>query len=83
MEFLIYFKRLFLCTLNDAFQFRVLLGSKKKNNRWITLGQKTTFKGKQGVYVLSKISKCPVIKSYCLHYCGMLRRVIRRAKLLF
>lgn len=37
---------------------------KQKNNKWITLGIKTTFKRKPGVYVLSKISKCPIMKSY-------------------
>ena len=55
---------------------------KQKNNKWITLGIKTTFKRKQGVYVLSKISICPIMKSHYQHCCRILSRVIRRAKLL-
>lgn len=73
----------FLCTSNNAFQYHSFTG-KQKNNKWIALGIETTFKGKEDVYVPSRISKCmPCNQSYYLHYCRILRRVIRKAKLLF
>jgi len=55
---------------------------KQKNNKWITLGIKTSCIRKQGLYSLSKIRKCFLIKSYYLHYFRILR-VIRMANLMY
>jgi len=35
------------------------------------------------MFLAESVNACPIIKSYYLRYCRMLRRVIRRAKLLF
>jgi hypothetical protein len=74
------FLKTFLMFFESCFPIQSF--ARKQKNKRITVGIKATFKRKQGVYVLSKISKCPIMMSYYLHYCRILRTVIRRAKLL-
>lgn len=53
---------------------------KHKTNDWITTDIWTSCKRKGILYILSKISNCPVIKSFSRYYCSTLQKVIRNAK---
>jgi hypothetical protein len=74
------FLKTFLIYSDSCFPIQYIT-RKQKNNKWITWGIKTSCRRKQGLYILSIIRKCSLIKLYYLHYCRILR-VIRMAKLM-
>jgi hypothetical protein len=53
---------------------------KHKTNDWLTTGIRTSCKRKQIFYIFSKLSNCPLIKSYYHYSCSILKRVGRNAK---
>jgi hypothetical protein len=56
---------------------------KSRDNSWITPGIRISCKRKHSLYLLSKAGNNPNIKSYYLLYSKMLRKVIRKATLMY
>jgi hypothetical protein len=56
---------------------------KSRDNSWITPDIRISCKRKHSLYLLSKASNNPYIKSYYLLYSKILRKVIRKAKLMY
>jgi hypothetical protein len=73
------FSNTFLIIFESCFPVRYVTNN-VSNNQWVINGIRISCRHKKYLCMVSKITTCSKFKEYCLRYCILLGKVIRKAK---